>query len=307
MNIYAIDLNLLKVFEALLQERNVTRAGDKIGLAQSSMSNALNRLRHLFKDELFVRTPKSMRPTERALELAPQVDAALAQIRTMLGTAIPFEPASARGIVRIATSDNLKILLTPPLVAHLARSAPGVSLRMRPLDKDRLFDDLDSGSVDLAIGTFGETPRRIERTDLFEDSFVCLARKNHPKLKRGMSVRQFAALPHALVTLRDDASGFIDDVLAKKGLTRHVGVTVDQFSVLPRLVASSDYIAMCPRSISKQLATAASCAVYAPPFPLPNWRVTMLRTKRTISEPLIDWVGAEIQKLIPATLRASPG
>ena len=290
MNIKAFDLNLLKVFEALYTERNVTRAGQRIGLAQSSMSNALSRLRYLFKDELFIRTPKEMRPTQQAHQLAPRIELILEEVRALAGNAEVFDPLKATGTIRISSSDNLKILLAPRMMAYLAEHAPSISIRMRSLDKDRIFDDLDEGKTDIAIGTFTEVPKRAVAEKLFEDSFTCIARKDHPKLKRGMSIRQFAAIPHALVTLRDDASGLVDELLQEHGLQRRVGITVDQFSVVPHIVSSTDYLAMCPKSIATTLLKDGQCRAYEPPISLPSWPVQVVTSRRSFNDPLINWV-----------------
>ena len=290
MNIAALDLNLLKVFEALYAERNVTRAGERIGLAQSSMSNALNRLRYVFKDELFVRTPSEMRPTPFAHDLAPRVEHVLEEVRSLLGSVETFDPSTAQATVKICSSDNLKILMVPRLMAHLAEKAPLLSIRMRTLDKDRIFAELDDGRADIAIGTFGDVPKRAVAELLFEDSFTCLARHNHPKLKRGMSIRQFAAIPHALVTLRDDATGLVDELLAQRGLRRRVGITVDQFSIIPSIVASTDYLAMCPKSIARHLIKDGLCKSYDPPLSLPSWPVQIVTSRRSYSDPLVSWM-----------------
>ena len=299
MNLATVDLNLLKAFDALYAERSVTRAGARIGLAQPSMSNALNRLRVLFDDKLFVRTPKGMAPTDRAATLAPKVAAALRQIQDLVEPPAVFDPMTTKAEITLATSDNVNMMLAPRLAAHLARNAPGFDLRFRPLDKTMAFSDLDAGQLDAVIGTFAEIPARFFQRDLFEDEFVCIARKDHPALADGLSVRRFAALPHILMTLSADGRGAVDQALRKLGLERRVALTVGQFIVIPDIVAQTDSLAAIPLSVANVIAARAGCTVYPMPFPVPSWKTTAIWSQSANAMPAKKYAIHALCRLAP--------
>src|SRR5579862_3933096 len=158
-NLRTVDLNLLVVFDALMAERNVTRAAERNGLSQPAVSKALNRLRHLFDDPLFVRRDRTMEPTTRALELAGPIHGALADISRTLTLPTAFDPAVAHGTIKVATIDLYHTRLLTSLVAHLRRHAPGIDLQVRANDCLHLRDQLAGGDIDIAFAPRGaQTP-----------------------------------------------------------------------------------------------------------------------------------------------------
>ncbi|CAL79896.1 Putative transcriptional regulatory protein, LysR-family [Bradyrhizobium sp. ORS 278] len=299
-----VDLNLLVLFEALLSERNVTRAAVRVGLAQPSASKALDRLRHLFGDPLFLRAPGGMRPTPRALELAPEIALVLERVRALVAAELPFDPATARGSLRLAMSDAAEFVLLPGLVAQLAGTAPGVTLQARPLDKDRVFAELDEGRLDAVVGVFRELPKRFRSAPLFEERFVCLARADHPRLATGLTLETYVELPHLLVTLRDDRKGAVDDALEAIGLHRRVAATLTRFLALPPVLAFSDAIATVPSRFAA--ASAPNCRLHEPPLALPRWTEQLVWRAGAEREPMIAWglqlirSAGETQRLPPA-------
>ncbi len=277
MNIKALDLNLLKVFDALYRERHVTRAGRAIGLAQPSVSNALGRLRDVTGDQLFLRTPAGMVPTDKAHAIAPQVQQALALIVAAMVPEPAFDPDTARAEITLAAADVVVLQLGVAIARHFSAAAPGFDFRFRPMDKDTVFGALDRGALDGAIGVFADPPARFHHRLLYRDSLVCVARRGHPALAAGLSVQRFAQLPHVLMTLRGDAQGAVDDRLRALGLQRRVALTVGQFTVIPDIIAQTDYLAAMPASIADALAARAGCAVYPMPFDRDiAWTVSML-------------------------------
>src|SRR5215472_4477881 len=164
MNLAAIDLNLLVAFEALMAERNVTRAGQRVGLGQPAMSAALSRLRQIFHDELLVRVPGApMRPTTKATLLYQPVSDVLAQVRQVFDAETEFDPSAARAVFRIATNDHPGTLLLPRFLEVLSRTAPGVDIRLLALDKRHAFDLVDRNEIDMVIGSFRNIPKRVRR------------------------------------------------------------------------------------------------------------------------------------------------
>ncbi len=298
MNIKTVDLNLLKTFDALYRERNVTRAGNALGLAQPSMSNALNRLRALFDDPLFLRSPAGMQPTERAVQLAPAIGQALQDIRKLIQPAEAFDPETVELELVIACSDNLTLRIGPMLAAHLQQHAPGIDLRFVPIDKKNAFDVLDDRSVDILIGVFAQIPARFFQTALFGDEFVCIARSSHPHIKKNLTLKLFTQLSHVLMTLNADSSGAVDKALKARGLKRRVAMTTGQFLVIPDIVANTDFIASIPRSLAVDVAIRSGCKIYEAPLKLPEWTNSVVWSQSTNAATAKRYVIDEVSKLV---------
>ena len=293
-NLAGVDLNLLVAFEALMAERNVTRAAARVGLAQPSMSNALARLRHLFDDPLLVRAAGGMEPTARALAIAEPIGRALDGIRTSLGREAPFEPARAQATIRLAASDAVQMAVLPSLVLRLQERAPGIDLRLRPMDRDAVFDDLDNGAYDFALGIFDRLPRRLAGQPLFTDRYMSLLRTGHPVLQGPWTAEQFAGLPHILTSLRDDAVGAVDAALSVLGLRRRITLTLPNFLVVPVIVAATDCVATLPKRVAQHLGPAMGCAVVEPPLDLAPWVTRLIWPTRMERSPLHAWFRNEL-------------
>ena len=182
LNLASTDLNLLVAFDALMTERSVTRAGQRIGVGQPGMSAVLARLRDTFRDELFVRIPgKPMKPTKRAIELHGQVSEILAGVSRVFSAERTFDPATARASILIATGDPAGTLVAPRLLKLLSTKAPRINIRLLALDKRDAFDRLDRGDIDLVFASFANVPKRIRRERLFTDTYVCVARREHAR------------------------------------------------------------------------------------------------------------------------------
>ena len=233
MDVAGFDLNLLKAFDALYAERHVTHAGQRIGLSQSAMSGALTRLRDLFKDELFVRSPAGMQPTPRADDLAGPVSVALRLVREVL-QADTFNPAAADHTVTVAMTDYAAFVLLPPLLARLAVEAPRLDVRVRGIfGRAEALDLLDKGEANLAIGFPIEASARILVHPLFHEGFACIARRGHPAFAEGAGLETFAAASHLLVSPEGDRIGLVDLELAALGLKRRIVLSLPQFLVAP--------------------------------------------------------------------------
>lgn len=251
MNVSALDLNLLRVFDAVMAEGNVTRAAERLFLSQPATSHALGRLRHLLKDDLFVKVPGGVRPTPRAVELAEPIHEALATLERALNPP-QFDPAASTRIIRLATHDYFTTLLMGDVASYLAEHAPGISLRLHPTS-GRALEMLDQQEVDMAISAFGELPERFARAELFRDRYVCLVRRGHPLAKGRLSVERFAAARHLLVSPRGDERGFVDTELAGQGLTRQVAMIINQFAPAGRIVAGSDLVLTASERLAAML------------------------------------------------------
>ena len=180
MDIRAVDLNLLKAFDALIRERAVTRAAGRIGLSQPAMSHALSRLRSLFADDLFVRTPDRMEPTARAREIAPLVSAAIEHIEAALNLGVGFDPATSAGIFTAGMAEYAEVALVGRLAESFARHAPRATLRLTPLTGLEAAEQLDRGAIDVAVAHLRAVPAHLDSVALLRDPFVLIARRGHP-------------------------------------------------------------------------------------------------------------------------------
>jgi len=229
MNWGAFDLNLLIVFDAVMQERSVTRAGSRIGLSQPAMSHALNRLRHMLKDELFVRTPQGMVPTPRAEMLAHPLRNALSEMQLALEPAA-FDPNASDRRFALAVNNYAAVVLAPPLVAAVSAAAPAVHLDLRPSGTLDIVDRLDRGDLDLTLGSMASPGERFAVAPLLDDAFVMVMRRGHPASRRTLSAADFAALPHLEISSSGEDTGFIDRWLAERGFVRRVALRAPYLS-----------------------------------------------------------------------------
>lgn len=294
MNINTLDLNLLKAFHALYEERHVSRAGARIGLAQPSMSNALSRLRAQFDDPLFQRSPQGMIPTARAETLAPRIQQTLSLVEEML-TPASFDPKLVDTRIRIATADLTMLTLAPQLMRTLEQTAPKLRVSFQPLDKTRSLDVLEAEDLDLIVGHFGQLPARFHRRALFQDQFQCIARHDHPRIGSELDLETFVNARHALMTLSHDFEGAVDRILKRRKLQRKVVMTCAQFTALPHVIAASDMIATVPATLA-DFARKAGCNVWPLPFESPEWETEMIWTRKWQASPLGQFVVKSVEQ-----------
>lgn len=245
-----LDLNLLKAFDALMDEGSVTRAAQRLVLTQPAVSAMLTRLRDYFDDPLFVRSQRGMVPTERALTLAGPIKQVLADINLLLQP-IHFEPQTAQMTYTIAATDYALKAVIVPLMAELKKKAPGVRVAVISVNQDSLSRQMEQGEVDLALVTPETTPEELHGRALYEEQYVCMMRADHPTAVSGhITLEQFCSLEHILVSSKGGFWGPTDDALATMKLNRHVGLSVNSFLVLPEILRITDMIAVVPRRLA---------------------------------------------------------
>lgn len=298
MDISGLDLNLLKAFEALYIERHVTRAGVRIGLSQSAMSGALTRLRDLFGDELFIRTPAAMQPTRRAQELALPIGRALDLLREGLDMETQ-EPAQYDATLTLAMTDYAAFVLLPGLIARLGAQAPRVSLHVHGMfGREEAITLLDQGEADLAIGFPVEASSRLVSHPLMQEGFSCMARRGHPAFRQGADLAAYIGAPHLLVSPEGDRSGLVDRLLAERGLARHVALSLPQFLVAPFVIAETDLIATLSTRVARRFAGGENgLGLFEPPLPLPEWTLSMMWHRRTENHAVLRWLRAQLVDL----------
>jgi DNA-binding transcriptional LysR family regulator len=288
MNWGAFDLNLLIVFDAVMQERSVTRAGSRIGLSQPAMSHALNRLRYMLKDELFVRTPEGMVPTPRAELLAQPLRNALSEMQLALEP-VAFDPAASDRRFALAVNNYAAVVLAPPLVAAVSAAAPAVRLDLRPSGTLDIVEGLDRGDLDLALGSMDSPGERFAAALLLEDPFVMVMRNGHPASRRKLAAADFAALPHLEISSSREETGFIDAWLAESGLQRRIALRAPYLSAGPILV-QSDMVATLSRRIAQEFVRNHPLQIREPPYDSPQVRTRMLWHRRLDRHPAHRWL-----------------
>ena len=301
-NLRSVDLNLLVAFDALIAERNVTRAAGRVGLSQPAMSKALNRLRHLFGDPLLVRRDRGMAPTARAIELAGPIRGALADISRTLAVPAAFEPSTVQATLRIATIELCHTRLLPSLVRHLRRHAPGIDLQVRANDCSSLHEQLAAGEIDIALAPLGTRTGDLHAEALWNDRLVTLVAEDHP-LRDPVGIEAFAAAAHLVdaghVQVAPDGTGssVVDAILAARGLRRRIALVLPSAAGVPFVVAATDLIATLPSRIVKGLATVPHVRLVTPPLPDVEVSPHMFWHRRTDADPLQAWLRAAIRDI----------
>jgi DNA-binding transcriptional LysR family regulator len=288
-NIAAVDLNLLKAFEALLRERSVTRAAVSIGVSQPALSHSLTRLRHLFGDELFVRLPHGMEPTPKALEIGMLVDGALERVRRALDLQHGFDPATTRRSFSATIAEYAEVALIERLSRAMTLEAPEADLRLMPLDFPATPDQLDGGVITLAIGHFRDHAPRFGRRLIYRERLSALVHRDHPVLAEPMTAERYVAWPHVVMSPSGKAIRAIDPHLAARGLKRRVAATVGTYLALPPVLRSADTIATLPGIAADMLVDLAKDLVRIDlPF-VQLVEVSMLWHLKTEADPAERW------------------
>jgi DNA-binding transcriptional LysR family regulator len=306
-----VDLNLLVAFDALARERHVTRAAARIGVTQSAMSHALNRLRAALRDPLLVRGRGGMMLTPRGEALVVPLRAGLASLGRALAEPAPFEPRQARRLFRIASPDLFDVLAIPSLLERVRREAPGVDIAIAPLAERGLVEKLESGELDVAVvprvdrpgGVPAEpAPTGLLQRRLFRDRFSCLLRADHPvlasaKRKRGakgappkLSLAAFSELSHVLVSPSGEGPGFVDQLLAERGLRRRVALRIPHFYSALAIVSRSDLVVTAPNALGHLARAEHGVTAVECPLPLPKHSVNLVWHERYAKDPGHGWL-----------------
>ncbi len=276
-------------------EQNVTRAAERLHLSQPAVSAQLNRLRKLFDDPLLIPAQRGMTPTAKALDLLDPLRHVLDQVRATLAEHRHFDPMKARLTVAIACTDYLQTTIVQPLAIALRKRAPGVRIAMHHLDPPQLEAQMASGQVDLALMTPKHGLVNLRSRHLFDERYMLIGRHRHPRLRRGLSVEQFAGLDQVIVSLRGgDFTTPVDDGLAALGYKRNVALSASSFLFVPEIVAHSDFGALVPERLvrGREALQVIEC-----PFPVPGFAVSMLWHERNHGHSGHRWVREVIIEL----------
>ncbi|WP_027468781.1 LysR family transcriptional regulator [Deefgea rivuli] len=292
VDLSTIDLNLLKLFEALVRERSVTQAGLRLGLSQPAASRALGRLRTMLSDRLVVRGKLGLELTPRGEALAGPVAKLLDDARGIVSPTA-FDPSSAMGRITIAAHDHLSLMVLSGLITRLERHAPALNLHIaQPAgDNVRL---VEQGEADLALGIFDGLPGSLHRRSLYADTLVCMVRANHPYVADGLSLARYVALRHIAVTISGVGQSAVDTALLTQGLTRRVALRVPHFLTGAMLVADSDMILTLPSRLARLLTKNLPLALLNLPLQVAPLSPAMIWHERFHSDPAHIWVRQQL-------------
>ncbi|MEO8838054.1 MAG: LysR family transcriptional regulator [Herbaspirillum sp.] len=308
MSFLNLDLNLLRVFDAIMTEQNLTRASSRLAMTQPAVSNALKRLRDALGDELLIRTAHGMRPTARAEELWPTIRRVLTELEAAI-TPETFDVSKTQAIFRMAMADSTAALWLPSLVRSIEREAPHMSVRMVPLTTREPRPMLLRADIDLAIGFFPgvvaqlsgapNTPIRHER--LYSGQYVCVMRRGHPLAATPLTLDGYCNANHLMVSFSGRAHSLVDRALLELGRDRRVLLIVNQFFTAGRVVANSNLIVVLPRHLIASTGMNESLISKELPFAMPEVNVDMLWHERDARSPAHKWLREHM-----AAMQSSP-
>jgi DNA-binding transcriptional LysR family regulator len=301
MNIAALDLNLLVAFEALLIEKNVSRAANRIGLSQPGMSNTLARLRNVFDDRLFTRGTNGLIPTAKAVALAAPVREALDLIRNAISERSNFEVARAENKFRVLAPDYCEMAVLAPLVRVLRRTAPRVSLQVaRPASLFNLpIDELASDSVDIAIGFFSDVlppGSGIAQASLGTERLVALADPNRFKQSSLTLKRFLAASQVKIIVGGENRPGLVDEILAKHGYKRHSQLLCSGFLAVPWFISGTDLMGIVPERLATAVAHKLRLRIHKLPIDLPFLQLSAIWHERNTAHPAHRWFRQQLRE-----------
>ena len=306
MNFATLDLNLLKVFDAMMREGSTTRAGQRIGLSQPAVSAALGRLRHALGDELFVRHGQGVVPTDYARAVETPIRETLERLEALLHRK-PFDPAQSDAVLRFSALDFMSEMLVPRLMEILRRDAPGMRLQHLDLVPDNYIEMLDAQSLDMALLPALKVPEWVETRPLFRSPFALIARRGHSRLARAgldsgdtIPLDLFCDLDHGLCSPDGKLRAMTDDALDRLGRQRRVVLSTPFFAGLIRVVRESDVIAMIPGQLARAVAKREGLALYAAPLEMPCPLIVMHWHRRSSGNPAQGWFRDRVAEILGA-------
>jgi len=290
MELRDIDLNLLVVFNELLRQRRVSAVAETLGITQPAVSNALNRLRKLMGDELFLRTSKGMIPTPLAGTLAGPIAEALDAIHHTLNARTTFDPASSTRAFTVAMTDIGEIYFLPSLMKRLAKIAPGVTISTVRNHGDSLPGEMESGRVDLALGFLPDLKTGFFQRRLFQQRYVCIFRKGHPLGRKGMTLEAFAAADRVSIVAEGTGHGMVDMAIQRAGVTQRSRLCVPHFVAVGHILQTTDLIAVVPEAYAIRTLAPFDLTSVPCPVKIPDIVINVLWHATHHREPGNQWL-----------------
>lgn len=290
MDLNTFDLNLLTTFEAIFDERSVTKAAVRLCLTQSATSNSLNRLRVAFSDKLFVPGAKGMMPTPLASELIGNVRASLSLIRDSLTPPTGFDAAKTERAFNLRLTDMGEILFLPRFLRHIQEIAPKVRIRSVRVTLDELQDQLADGEIDVAIGFLPGIGQGIRQQRLFDDRYVCAVRKNHPCASRPLTLAAFRSMTHVLVRPQGSGNLTVERAYSRHGISISGANIVSHLVSVPYIISTTDLIVTIPKRLGIAFSESAQLQLMDPPINIPDFVVRQHWHERFQNDPASMWL-----------------
>lgn len=290
-----LDLMELRIFEAILSERNVSRAADRLGLSQSVVSKGLRNLREIFKDHLFIRSSAGMLPTHKAIEISRGVSHSVSILESLLSENRAFDPGSAHLSYTIGVSDYASYVLLPELVSVILSIAPHVTLQTREISEHTAEELLLSGQVDLCLASDASFTYPIHYAELFQDRYVCVARSGHPIEAATLTVDGFIGHQHLVMPRQSGGTmGVVEQALSAMNLTRRVAISVSSLLSVPEILEKTNMLMTTTSKIAAKLQRHAALSIHEHPLQLGPLRFTQLWHERNDRSPSHKWLRHQI-------------
>jgi DNA-binding transcriptional LysR family regulator len=296
-----VDLNLLVLFDVVLGEKNVGRAAKRLNLSASAVSHGLTRLRRLFEDPLFLRTPKGVVPTARALELAGAIADILSRVETVVAASTPFDPATSTRRFVLGMADATAVVLVPALLAHTRKRAPHIDVSLRHILPFQALAELEGRKIDLALAAVDGVPARFMGVPVIDEVFVIGARRGHPFLAMP-TLPRYCEAEHILVSASGDSHGFIDDLLHGKGLSRRVALSVPSFMLALAAIERTDLLTALPLSLAQTHAARFGVAWVPAPLKIRDYSIQTLTSRAALQDAGISWLFEALVEVTRATI-----
>lgn len=296
MNLHTFDMNLFVVFHTLMAERSVTRTGERLGRTQSAISNSLKRMRELFQDPLYVRTPNGLAPTPRAIEIHKSVSEIVRISQECLSQEADFSPETAKARFVIGAPDRLSLPVMLPFLEDLGKTAPGISIDLRTTDRGRAIQMIEEQEIDVALGWFDHLPPTVSRQHANTEAFTCLCRKDHPILHQPepANLEMILSFPHLVVSSSGDRQAAFDAILKREGLKRRSVMSLTNFTMAPNLLQRSDMIGVFTKRTADYFASHFGLATYPVPMEIKPISHDLIWHRRFDTDPKHIWLRQKI-------------
>lgn len=295
-HIRKIDLGLLNTLKALVEERSIGRAAERVFLSQPAMSRALDRLQTLFGDDLLVRGVHGYEPTLRALQIYAELERLLPRFENLVNGS-HFDPATSTDRFRIATTDLATLVFFPPIMAHLSKVAPCIAIEIVPSDEE-IFRKIETNTLDLALW-MNAVPCDLRTEVLFHDRFACLVCNDHPLGGEAVTLERYLGYPHVMITTFSHTQGIVDRALDDRGAARRVHMRVPYFAAAASVVERTDMIITLPRHLALHLTKATKTRVVPAPEEFGEFRYVQVWHPRSDADPAHGWIRAVMRQFIP--------
>lgn len=294
MNTSNMDLNLFKVFNVIYLESSITKAAETLGITQPAVSNSLSRLRVLFDDELFTRTNRGMRPTPLAQNIHPSIASALKMLRSSVNEGDVFRPATSNATFNVFMNATAQVSVMPQLISQLQSEAPHIKLAAQSIFYSDIVKALNSETVSLAVDYAIPSPDYIKRELLLNDDYVCIVRKDHPRIKDKLSLKQFESEQHLLLTEEVPESSNLRTALAENNITQNTIFTGNEHVALPAIIVTSNTIMTVTRTFANAVSNYLDISILEPPFSIASRKTFLYWHENTSDSAANKWLRDQI-------------